>query len=120
MNHAEKIDRWREFAKGKGWKNVYPAPHEWLVIKLAGKECAPSFFWPSWTLGALSGLFWGIFWGVFMYFTVWHDRTFLQIAIPSLLGALFFGLGTMVFHGFQKRKHGLTTWENFIEESRND
>ena len=115
MNHVEKLGRWREFAKSKGWKSIYPAPHEWLVIKLTGKECTPSFFWPSWILGILAGSFWGIFWATFMYLSVWRDKTFLQIAVPSFIGGLLFGLVTAVFHSYQKRKHGLTTWDKFIE-----
>jgi hypothetical protein len=51
-----------------------------------------------------------------MYLTVWRDKTFFQIAVPSLIGGLFFGIGAAAFHLYQKRKHGLTTWDKFIDE----
>lgn len=116
MDHTEKINRWQQFAKSKGWKSTYPAPHEWIVIKLTGKECTPSFFWPSWILAILFGFSWGIFWAVFMRFTVWQDKTLFQIAVPSIICGFFFGIGMAAFHLYQKRKCGLTTWEEFIND----
>ncbi len=116
IKHADRINRWREFAKNRGWKKVaYPAPHERILNRM-GFECPPSIFWPPWALGVLTGGFWGMFWGAFMYLTVWRDKTFFQIAVLSTLGGFLFGLGMAVFHWYQKRKLGITTWGEFVEK----
>lgn len=119
MGHSDKIEHWLEFTKSKGWKKVsYPGPYEWLANKLTGRECAPSLFWPGWVIGLSAGGFWAAFWGAFMFLTVWHDKTLLQVASPSIACGFCFGIGTMIFHWFYKRKYGLTTWEKFKHEFR--
>ena len=116
-SHNEKIRKWREFAERMGWKGIkYPAPHEWLIMKLTGVECPPTLFWPPWLIGMMSGIFWGVFWGLFMHFTVGQYEVLSRIAIPSIIGGICFGLAMALFHLYRKRKVGLTTWKKFIDD----
>lgn len=113
MGHFEDMNRWREYAKNQGWNRAaIVTPHEWLLTKLR-IETPPAIFWPPWIHGILAGAFFGIFWGFFMYFTAWHDRTFYQISIPSVVCGFFFGLAFAVLHWRQRRKVGPVTWEHF-------
>ena len=115
MDHTEKIELWREFLKTKGWRFRYPGAPEWFFKKITGRECSPSYFWPFWSQVAMSGTSWGLFWGTFMFFSVWRDKSFLQILIPTLIAGFFFGLFMAMLHQCNKRKSGLSTWEKFGE-----
>jgi hypothetical protein len=115
MSHAVNINLWREYAQKRGWS--YPTPHDWLLCKM-GVECPPALFWPPWINGILSGVFFGLFWGAFMFFTVWRDHNFYQISIPSAACAVLFGLWTSIFHWYQRRKMGVTTWEEFLRKNQ--
>ncbi|MGE0761879.1 MAG: DUF6404 family protein [Bdellovibrionales bacterium] len=116
MGHSDSISRWREYSKNKGWsKTTSPAPHEWLIEKM-GIEVPPAIFWSAWVHGLLAAVFFGVSWGTFMHFTAWSDRALNQIAIPSIVCGIFFGLVAAIFHSYQRRKLGPITWNEFIKK----
>jgi hypothetical protein len=84
---------------------------------MTGKEFSPSFFWPFWAQVILTGTSWGIFWGIFMFLSVWRDKNFLHIFLPSLIGGILFGLCMATVQKYNKRKTGLSTWDRFGEDS---
>ncbi len=118
MSHVDNIKRWQEFVKSKGWsKQICPTPHDWLLNKM-GLECPPAIFWSPWIIGILSGTFFAIFWGIFMYLTVWSDRAFYQVSIPSISCGILIGTFAMALHWYQRRKLGIMTWQEFVKQNQ--
>lgn len=115
MSHEKDIQKWKEYCKEKGWR--YPSPLDWFISKL-GREFAPSFFWPAWLHGSISGLIFGLIWGLFMYFTEWSDYGFNRIAIPSLGVGILFGLTLGILHSWQRRKLAVKNWNDFLSNTQ--
>lgn len=116
MNHADKIVRWNKHIEQKGWsKMAYPGLHD-RVLKLVGIECPPAVFWSPLLVAFLTGIFFGIFWATFMYFSVWTDRTLLQISVAAIASGFCFGVVVGICHWYMRKKLQISTWEEFTKK----
>lgn len=95
------------------WRsNAYPPLYR--LLHRLGVAIPLSHYQPFMVNLLFQGLWFGSAWGLLMWFTRWSsDGTTLQSALlTAAFAGLFFGLFMAVYCAIQRRRHGLSRWQD--------
>jgi Family of unknown function (DUF6404) len=118
MTHEEKVERFEQLLRDRGYWVSNAIPPLWRLLWRIGAEVPPPYFLSFSSAFLFSGVPFGILWAVFMWITVWHGRPLPVVVVSAVIAALLFGLIMGGFWRSKSRKLRLPSWQKFPEESQ--
>jgi hypothetical protein len=92
------------------------APPLLRLLWRCGVKLPPPQFIGFGRFAILSGAWFGASWGAIMWLTIWSRQGMdARLALIGACGAgLCFGLCMAGYYAYQRKKHGLPTWESLV------
>ncbi|WP_374074171.1 DUF6404 family protein [Bdellovibrio bacteriovorus] len=114
LTHEQKITIFKAYAQEKKIPRAFTSIPTVMFISL-GQQMPPIIFCKPWQIALSLGVNFAVGWGLAMHFMSWQRKNMpisLQVSAAVMAGALF-GFSMAIYYKTQKKKYGLTTWEEF-------
>ncbi|MEK2646081.1 DUF6404 family protein [Bdellovibrio sp. BCCA] len=114
LTHEQKVTIFKAYAQEKKMPRAYTTTPTVMFISM-GQNVPPIIFCKMWQIALSLGINFAAGWGLAMHFVSWRRHNMpisLQVAASVFAGVLF-GVSMAIYYKSQRKKYGLTTWEEF-------